>query len=146
MPNPIYLDHNATTPVAVEVADAMSDALRKVYGNPSSSYSPGQTAATAIAGARLALANLIGGDPEELIFTGCATEANNLALLGVARAAADKRHLIISAVEHPAVMAPARYLESQGWALTVIPVDEYGRVSAEAVANAVTPDTHHAGE
>jgi cysteine desulfurase len=141
MPNPIYLDHNATTPVAVEVADAMSDALRKVYGNPSSSYSPGQTAATAIAGARLALANLIGGDPEELIFTGCATEANNLALLGVARAAADKRHLIISAVEHPAVMAPARYLESQGWALTVIPVDEYGRVSAEAVANAVTPDT-----
>ena len=141
MPNPIYLDHNATTPVAASVADAMSDALRSVYGNPSSGYPPGRTAAMAISDARQALANLIGGDPEELIFTGCATEANNLALLGVARAAADKRHLIISAVEHPAVMAPARYLESQGWALTVIPVDEHGRVSAEAVADAVTPDT-----
>lgn len=141
MPNPIYLDHNATTPVATEVADAMSDALRMVYGNPSSSYSPGHTAAMAVAHARQALANLIGGDPDELVFTGCATEANNLALLGVARAPTDKRHLIISAVEHPAVMAPARYLESQGWALTVIPVDGYGRVSAEAVADAFTPDT-----
>lgn len=141
MPNPIYLDHNATTPVATEVADAMSDALRMVYGNPSSNYSPGQTAAMAVAHARQALANLIGGNPDELVFTGCATEANNLALLGVARASADKRHLIISAVEHPAVMAPARYLESQGWALTVIPVDGYGRVSAKAVADAVTSET-----
>lgn len=142
MPNPIYLDHNATTPVATEVAAAMCDALRNIYGNPSSGYSLGQAAAMAIADARQAVADLIGGNPEELIFTGCATEANNLALLGVARAAvADKRHLVISAVEHPAVMAPARYLESQGWALTVIPVDEYGRVSAEAVADAVTPKT-----
>jgi len=142
MPNPIYLDHNATTPVAAEVADAMSEALRKVYGNPSSSYPPGQAAAKAIADAREALASLIAGTPDELVFTGCATEANNLALLGVARAVApDKRHLIVSAVEHPAVMAPARYLESQGWRLTVVPVDQYGRVSAEAVADAVAPDT-----
>lgn len=141
MPNPIYLDYNATTPVAAEVAAAMCDALRNIYGNPSSGYSLGQAAAMALADARQAVADLIGGNSEELIFTSCATEANNLALLGVARAIADKRHLIISAVEHPAVMAPARYLESQGWALTVIPVDEYGRVSAEAVADAVTPDT-----
>lgn len=141
MPNPVYLDHNATTPVATEVADAMSDSLRRMYGNPSSSYSPGQTAAIAIADARHAVANLLSSNPEELVFTGCATEANNLALLGVASAAVDKRHLIISAVEHPAVMAPARYLESLGWALTVIPVDEFGRVSAEAVVDAITPDT-----
>ncbi|PHQ27069.1 cysteine desulfurase NifS [Marinobacter guineae] len=141
MPNPIYLDHNATTPVATEVAAAMCDALRNLYGNPSSGYFLGQAAAMAIADARQAVADLIGGNPEELIFTGCATEANNLALLGLARASADKRHLIISAVEHPAVMAPARYLESQGWGLTVVPVDEYGRVSADAVADAVTPDT-----
>lgn len=119
----------------------MSDALRSVYGKPSSSYLPGQTAAMAISAARQVLANLIRGDPGELIFTGCATEANKLALLGVARAAADKRHLIISAVEHPAVMAPARYLENQEWALTVITVDEHGGVSAEAVADAVTPGT-----
>lgn len=141
MPNPVYLDHNATTPVATEVADAMSDSLRRMYGNPSSSYFPGQTAAIAIADARHAVANLLSSNPEELVFTGCATEANNLALLGVASAAVDKRHLIISAVEHPAVMAPARYLESLGWALTVIPVDEFGRVSAEAVVDAITPDT-----
>lgn len=141
MPNPVYLDHNATTPVATEVADAMSDSLRRMYGNPSSSYSPGQTAAIAIADARHAVANLLSSNPEELVFTGCATEANNLALLGVASAAVDKRHLIISAVEHPAVMAPARYLESLGWALTVIPVDEFGRVSSEAVVDAITPDT-----
>ncbi len=141
MPNPVYLDHNATTPVATEVADAMSDSLRRMYGNPSSSYPPGQTAAIAIADARHAVANLLSSNPEELFFTGCATEANNLAILGVASAAVDKRHLIISAVEHPAVMAPARYLESQGWALTVIPVDEFGRVSAEAVVDAITPDT-----
>lgn len=142
MSNPVYLDHNATTPVAAQVADAMCDALRNTYGNPSSGYSRGQAAATAVADARQAVAHLIGGKSEELIFTGCATEANNLALLGVARAVApDKRHLIVSAVEHPAVMAPARYLESQGWRLTVVPVDQYGRVSAEAVADAVAPDT-----
>lgn len=141
MPNPIYLDHNATTPVAAEVSDAMCEALKNVYGNPSSGYSHGQAAATAVADARRAVAALIGGHSEELIFTGCATEANNLALLGVARAFTDKRHLIISAVEHPAVMAPARYLESQGWRLTIVPVDQYGRVSAEAVADAVTPET-----
>lgn len=142
MPNPIYLDHNATTPVAPEVSDAMCEALKNVYGNPSSGYSLGQAAATAVADARQAVADLIGGNPDELIFTGCATGANNLALLGVARAAvADKRHLIISAVEHPAVMAPARFLEGQGWRLTIVPVDQYGRVSAEAVADAVTPET-----
>lgn len=141
MPNPVYLDHNATTPVAAEVSDAMCEALRNVYGNPSSDYSHGQMAATAVANARQALAALIGVNSEELIFTGCATEANNLALLGVARAFTNKRHLIISAVEHPAVMAPARYLESKGWRLTVVPVDQYGRVSAEAVADAVTPET-----
>lgn len=141
MPIPVYLDHNATTPVAAEVADAMCEALKNVYGNPSSGYSHGQRAAIAISDARQALANLIGGDPNELIFTGCATEANNLALLGVARATADKRHLVISAVEHPAVMAPARYLESKGWRLTIVPVDQYGRVSAEAVVAAVSPET-----
>jgi cysteine desulfurase len=142
MPAPVYLDHNATTPVAPEVVEAMATALRNSFGNPSSSYSLGQAAAEQVAAARDAVASLIGARAESLVFTGCATEANNLALLGVARACApDKRHLVISAVEHPAVMAPARYLEAQGWRLTIVPVDETGQVSAEAVVDAVRPDT-----
>ena len=80
--------------------------------------------------------------PNEIVFTGCATEANNLALLGVARAlGAAKRHLVVSAIEHPAVMAPAIDLREQGWAVTVVPVDEFGRVSPEDVADALRPDT-----
>ncbi|CAM4295996.1 cysteine desulfurase family protein [Vreelandella rituensis] len=139
---PVYLDHNATTPVASEVAEAMSIALRKSFGNPSSAYPLGQAAAEQVAVARNAVASLIGAKAENLVFTGCATEANNLALLGVASACTpNKRHLVISAVEHPAVMAPARQLEAQGWRLTIVPVDEAGRVSVEAVVDAVRPDT-----
>ncbi|MDI5891793.1 cysteine desulfurase family protein [Halomonas rhizosphaerae] len=142
MPASIYLDHNATTPVATEVVEAMATALRNSFGNPSSSYALGREAAEQIATARDAVASLIGAPAQSLVFTGCATEANNLALLGVARACPPgKRHLVISAVEHPAVMAPARYLEAQGWRLTLVPVDETGQVSAEAVIDAVRPDT-----
>ncbi|MFY0992838.1 aminotransferase class V-fold PLP-dependent enzyme [Halomonas sp. C05BenzN] len=86
MPASIYLDHNATTPVATEVVEAMATALRNSFGNPSSSYSLGREAAEQIATARDAVASLIGAPAERLVFTGCATEANNLALLGVARA------------------------------------------------------------
>lgn len=139
---PVYLDHNATTPVASEVAEAMSSALRKSFGNPSAAYPLGQAAAEQVAVARNAVASLIGAKAVELVFTGCATEANNLALLGVAGACPpNKRHLVISAVEHPAIMAPARQLEAQGWNLTIVPVDGAGQVSVEAVVNAVRPDT-----
>jgi cysteine desulfurase len=142
MSSPVYLDHNATTPVAPEVADAMATALRQCYGNPSSAYRLGQAAAERVADARRSVASLIGARAENLVFTGCATEANNLALLSVARACPPgKRHLVISAVEHPAVTEPARHLEAQGWSLTVVPVDGTGRVSAEAVAEAVRPET-----
>ncbi|NMG32641.1 cysteine desulfurase family protein [Aromatoleum evansii] len=139
---PIYLDYNATTPVAPEVADAMLPFLRERFGNPSSSHPAGRLAARAVGEARDEVAALIGARSGEIVFTGCATEANNLALLGVAQALGDtRRHLVVSAVEHPAVMAPARWLEANGWSLTVLPVDGHGRVSPDNVARALRPDT-----
>ena len=141
-PDPIYLDHNATTPIAPEVLDAMLPWLRDQHGNPSSSHTLGRRAAQAVATARSHVAALIGAQPAELVFTGCATEANNLALCGVANAAPSRgRHLVISAIEHPAVMAPAMHLRDQGWDVTVLPVDTFGRISLDDVANALRPDT-----
>lgn len=142
MSQPIYLDYNATTPVAPEVADAMLPFLREHFGNPSSSHPFGHVAAQAVAEARNQVATLIGARTQEIVFTGCATEANNLALLGVARALGGmKRHLVVSAIEHPAVMAPAKHLQEQGWSLTVVPVDGFGRVSPDDIAQALRPDT-----
>ncbi len=142
MSDPVYLDYNATTPVAPEVVDAMLPFLREQFGNPSSSHGRGQFAKAAVNDARCQVAALIGATPDEIVFTGCATEANNLALLGVAAASApDKRHLVVSAVEHPAVMQPALHLRELGWAVSVVPVDGSGRVAPEAVAAALRPDT-----
>ncbi len=142
MSDPIYLDYNATTPVAPEALDAMLPWLRGEYGNPSSTHPYGRRAAQAVATARGQVAELIGAGAQEIVFTGCATEANNLALLGVARAlGVEKRHLVVSAVEHPAVMAPAFRLRDQGWALTVLPVDAFGRISPDQLASALRPDT-----
>lgn len=139
---PIYLDYNATTPVAPEVLEAMLALLREHFGNPSSSHPFGRVAAQAVAEARNQVATLIGARAHEIVFTGCATEANNLAVLGVARALGGaKRHLVVSAIEHPAVMAPALHLAEEGWRLTVVPVDGFGRVSPDDIAQALRPDT-----
>lgn len=139
---PIYLDYNATTPVAPEVLTAMLPYLNEHFGNPSSSHPYGIRARQAVMQAREAVAALIGAQSEEVIFTGSATEANNLALLGAARVAApDKRHLILSAIEHPAVMAPAEYLKTLGWEVTTLPVDGYGRIDPEDLRLALRPDT-----
>ena len=139
---PIYLDYNATTPVAPEVADAILPFLREHFGNPSSSHPYGRFAAQAVAQARSHVAALIGARDDEIIFTGCATEANNLAVLGVAHALRGaKRHLVVSAIEHPAVLAPATHLEAAGWSLSVVPVDRFGLVSPDEVARAIRPDT-----
>ncbi|MCC2677128.1 MAG: class aminotransferase [Ramlibacter sp.] len=139
---PVYLDYNATTPVAPEVLEAMLPYLREEFGNPSSSHGPGNRAAQAVAQAREQVAALIGARGDEVVFTGCATEANNLALLGVARALdGTRRHLVVSAVEHPAVMEPARHLESLGWSVTVAPVDRHGMVSVGEVVRSLRPDT-----
>ena len=139
---PIYLDYNATTPVASEVVDAMLPYLREYFGNPSSAHAPGRIAAAAINTSREQVAQLINAQTREIIFTGCATEANNLALLGAARAANPaKHHLVVSAVEHPSVMAVAEQLQRDGWRLSVVPVDGYGQVAAGDVVRALRPDT-----
>ena len=98
----IYFDHNATTPVAAEVADAMGTALRTVFGNPSSVHGHGQQAKTALDTARAAVAHLIGGEPTEVVFTSGGSESDNLAIRGVAESlgSARRRHLVASAIEH----------------------------------------------
>ena len=142
MPRPVYLDYNATTPVAPELAEAIRPFLNESFGNPSSSHVFGQQAKEAVLQARREVAALIKAAPHEIVFTGCATEANNLALLGVAaKAPVGRRHLVVSAVEHPAVMQPALHLERCGWELSIVPVDPLGRVSSTAVAAALRPDT-----
>lgn len=142
MKTPVYLDYNATTPVAPEVAEAIRPFLFEHFGNPSSSHVYGLSARQAVADARAAVAGLIHAKSDEIVFTASATEANNLALLGVASASGkDRRHLVISAIEHPAVMQPAQHLRETGWDLSVVPVDSYGRVDPRAVAAAVRPDT-----
>lgn len=141
MTDPIYLDYNATTPVAPQVAAAMQPFLHAEFGNPSSSHARGERAHAAVARARADVAALIGTVSEAIVFTGSATEANNLALLGVARALPHKRHLVVSAVEHPAVMQPALHLRELGWDVSIVPVDATGRVDPTTVAAALREDT-----
>jgi cysteine desulfurase len=142
MSTPLYLDYNATTPIDPAVADAIEPYLRGQFGNPSSSHIYGQQAHAAVERARQQVAALIGARPQEVLFTGCATEANNLALRGVARALRDQgRHIITSAVEHPSVAQPCRRLRQDDWEVTVIPVDRHGRVEPDDIAAAIQPDT-----
>ena len=138
-PAPIYLDYNATTPVDPRVLEAMLPYLADHYGNPSSDHVLGQRAKAAVEAARAEVAALIGAMPGEIVFTGCATEANNLALLGAARASGRKA-LVTSAIEHPSVLQPLRHLARQGWALTELPVDAAGRVQVDHAVNAITPE------
>ncbi|SDP54824.1 cysteine desulfurase [Arthrobacter sp. ok909] len=142
----IFLDAAATTPVRREVLEAMWPYLTGEFGNPSSHHSLGDAAATAIAGARAATAKALGCRPGEIIFTSGGTEADNLAVKGIAlsRRAADPGldRVAISAVEHPAVEESARYLERvHGFGIDVIPVDRYGQVTEEALADVLGPRT-----
>jgi cysteine desulfurase len=139
---PVYLDYNATTPVDPMVADAIEPYLRQHYGNPSSTHVYGRNAHQAVEQAREQVAILIGARADEIVFTGCATEANNLAIRGVARALRDKgRHVVTSAVEHPAVEQPCRHLGEDGWEVSVIPVDKYGQVNPAQLSDALRDDT-----
>ena len=124
------------------MADAIQPFLDDHFGNPSSSHVYGLAARQAVAEARASVAELIQAKQNEIVFTGSATEANNLALRGVTSAlGSTKRHIVISAIEHPAVMQPAQHLRDTGWELTLVPVDRYGRVDPRDVAAAVRPDT-----
>ncbi len=141
---PIYLDHHATTPVDPRVREAMLPYLADDFGNPSSAtHSFGWKAEAAVNEARRQVVSLIGAkDPKEIIWTSGTTEANNLALIGSARRYRDKgTHLILSAIEHRAVLDVAKYLEGQGFQVTTIPVDSKGLVDPDAVKKAVTSKT-----
>jgi len=141
-PLPIYLDHNATTPVDPTVRDAMWPYFTEIFGNPSSvEHVHGARAQAAVSKARETIADALGARGNEIIFTGSCTEANNLAILGAARARPDKRHFITSAVEHPAVLEPMRQLEAAGYEITRLPVNAFGQVTVEDVAAAIRDDT-----
>lgn len=140
---PVYLDYNATTPVDPAVVDAMLPYLTEHWGNPSSTHRYGATAGEALAGARGQVTALLGCQPDEIVFTACASESDNMAIKGVAMAQPGRKgHLITSVVEHPAVLNVCRYLEREfGFDLTVLPVDGEGRVDPVDVAAAIRPDT-----
>jgi len=139
---PVYLDYNATTPVAPEVTEAIEAFLRAEFGNPSSDHVYGRRAQQAVERARAQVAATIGAEASEIVFTGCATEANNLAILGTARALRGaKRHIVTSSIEHPAVMQPCLRLAEDGWEVTVLPVDGNARVDLDAFACALRDDT-----
>src|SRR3982750_4900651 len=126
---PIYLDYNATTPIDPVVFAAMGPYLRDHFGNPSSDHAYGERTRAAISRAREQVAALIGAESETIVFTRSGSEANNLALKGVASAYQTRgNHIITSAIEHPAIMAPLRFLERQGYVITVLPVDSDGLV------------------
>lgn len=142
MAHGIYLDHNATTPVDPRVRAAMRPYLDELFGNASSiEHAHGHAASQAVDDAREQVAAAIGARPNEILFTSGCTEANNIAVLGVARANPDKRHIVTSAIEHPAVLEPCRALEREGWRITVLGVDEAGRINLGALAASLSEDT-----
>ena len=139
---PIYLDYNATTPIAREVAEAMAPYLYEHFGNPSSSHPYGVATKQAVEAARAQVAGILGCQPAEVVFTSGGTESNNYAIKGVALAGRDKgNHIITSAVEHPAVIEVCRWLESQGFRVTVLSVDKHGFLDPANLERAMTPDT-----
>lgn len=137
---PVYLDHNATTPLAEGVLDAMLPYLRDQYGNASSAHSLGRAARAAVEQARERVARLVNAQPQQIIFTGSGTEANNLALKGIA-AQYETGRLLISAVEHASVRSPAQAMAEQGWGVDTLPTDSEGRVTSAAVQEHLHPNT-----
>lgn len=139
----IYLDHSATTAVRPEVLEAMLPFLQEdAFGNPSSIYSYGREARSAVEEAREKIAGLIGAKPEEIFFTSGGTEADNLALVGAAAAYENKgRHIITSSIEHHAVLDTAQYLMGHGFKVTFLPVTPEGLVQVEDVKKAITDET-----
>ena len=138
----IYLDYNASTPIDPRVADAMRPFLDEAFGNPSSLHWASAPAKTALDQARAQIAALLGSAPEEIVFTSGGSEANNLAIKGTFFALRKKgAHVITTAIEHPAVLAPCRFLEQLGAKVTYLPVDSSGRVDPDQVRRAITPHT-----
>jgi cysteine desulfurase len=138
----IYVDNNATTRIAPEVYQAMIPYLTEDYFNPSSMYEPAQQTAHAIAAARKSLAGGLGGvDPKEIIFTACATESNNTAIMGTARGNPNRRHIITTSVEHPAVLEVCKEMERTGYRVTYLGVDGNGNLDLGEFIRVLSPDT-----
>jgi len=141
--SPVYMDNHATTAVDPLVIDAMLPYFTTMFGNAASrNHQFGWTAEDAVENSRNQIAKLIGADPKEIIFTSGATESNNLALRGVADMYASKgNHIIVSTVEHKAILDTAKYLETKGFEITYVPVDEFGMVKPELIRAAITDKT-----
>src|SRR5512140_2059011 len=138
----VYLDYNATTPIEPEVVEAMLPFLHGNFGNPSSAHRYGVQAREAVTKARAQVAAMVGCEPDEVIFTSGGTEANNLALKGYALAHRGRgNHIVTSAIEHPAVLEVCHYLQKLGFELTIVPVDQFGRVDPQAILDVLRPST-----
>lgn len=137
----IYLDYSATTPTRSEAIAAMQAVLTQQWGNASSLHEWGQRSATVLEKSRSQVAHLINAPPESIIFTSGGTEADNMAIMGVARCYSTPQHLIISSVEHSAIAEPVKLLEQWGWQVTRLPVDRLGRVHPLDLQAAIQPNT-----
>ena len=138
----IFADNNATTPVAPEVVAAMQPFFGPEFFNPSSMYEPALKVAGALKAARKTVAAFLGGvEPSEVLFTSCATESNNAAIFGVAAANPKRKHIVTSAVEHPAVLEVCRELQRRGHEVTILPVDRQGQIAVADYVRALRPDT-----
>ncbi|MGN0008513.1 MAG: cysteine desulfurase NifS [Desulfovibrionaceae bacterium] len=137
----VYLDNNATSQVAPEVLEAMLPYFRDLYGNPSSMHTFGGQVAQSVAEGREQLAELLGASPDEILFTSCGSESDNTALLSAVRSQPEKRHIITTRVEHPAILAPCQNLEREGYRVTYLGVDSRGRLNLDEYAEALDDDT-----
>ncbi|MBA4397092.1 MAG: cysteine desulfurase NifS [Syntrophus sp. (in: bacteria)] len=137
----VYLDNNATTQVALEVMEVMLPYFRDFYGNPSSMHSFGGQVGRKLREAREQTAALIGADPDEIIFTSCGTESDNAAIASALATNPDRRHIVTSRVEHPAVKALCAHLAGQGYRITELPVDKEGLLDLDQYEKSLTPDT-----
>ncbi len=138
---PVYLDNNATTMVAPEVLEVMLPYFSEFYGNPSSMHSFGGQVGTRLKEARASIAQSLGCRPDELIFTSCGSEGDNAAILSALAAQPEKRHLITTRVEHPAVLSLAKHLEGKGYEVTYLGVDDRGRLDLDELSRAIRKDT-----
>jgi cysteine desulfurase len=137
----VYLDYNATTPVLPDVLDAMLPYLRDHFGNPSSAHARGRAGREAVEGARAKVADLLACGADEIVFTSGGTESNNLAILGAAEARPDRRHIVTTVLEHPAVAGPCARLEERGWRITRVGVGREGQVPLADAVGAIGPGT-----